>query len=217
MVRNVRSGVVAAALAFAVLAPAGPARADEVTLLDGIASLPVAEEVRDGYQRTAYPHWRDDDKNGCNADKDVLIAEAIEPPQVSAGCKLTGGVWWSYYDGQEIHGSGPGKIDVDHLVPLAEVHDSGGYGWTTEKRRRYANDLGSDVTLVAVSARSNRQKADKDPAEWMPAAAVHCRYIGEWVATKKRWGLAIDPAEREALLRYAADCPNTTLGYAAAQ
>ncbi|MCY0944761.1 hypothetical protein [Streptomyces antarcticus] len=32
-----------------------------------------------------------------------------------------------------------------------------GYGWTTERRRRYANDLGSDVTLVGVSARSRRQ------------------------------------------------------------
>ncbi|MET9692547.1 hypothetical protein ABZY81_29425 [Streptomyces sp. NPDC006514] len=42
----------------------------------------------------------------------------------------------------------------------------------------------------------------------MPMPAVHCRYLGEWVATKHRRGLAIDPAEREALLHYAADCPN---------
>ncbi|WP_371640738.1 hypothetical protein [Streptomyces virginiae] len=47
----------------------------------------------------------------------------------------------------------------------------------------------------------------------MPMAAVHCRYLGEWVATKHRWGLAVDPAEREALLRYAADCPNPRIVY----
>ncbi|WTA24291.1 hypothetical protein OG365_40425 (plasmid) [Streptomyces sp. NBC_00853] len=47
----------------------------------------------------------------------------------------------------------------------------------------------------------------------MPAPAVHCRYIGEWVATKHRWGLAVDQAEREALLRYAADCPNANLAF----
>ncbi|MEY2233850.1 HNH endonuclease, partial [Streptomyces sp. BF23-30] len=113
MITNVRRGLMAAALAFAVLAPASPAQADEVTLIDGITALPVADEIRDGYKRELYPHWKDDDKNGCTARNDVLIAEAI-----------------------------------DHMVPLAEVHDSGGYGWTTERRRRYANDLGSDVTLV---------------------------------------------------------------------
>ncbi|MFI1286444.1 hypothetical protein ACH4U5_37770 [Streptomyces sp. NPDC020858] len=96
------------------------------------------------------------------------------------------------------------------MVPLAEVHDSGGYGWTTERRRRYANDLGSDVTLVGVIARSNRQKSDQDPATRMPSLAVYCRYIGEWVATKHRWA----QAEREALLEHAAaECPNANITF----
>ncbi|MFD9078181.1 HNH endonuclease family protein [Streptomyces erythrochromogenes] len=211
MITNFRRGLLAAALAFAVLAPASPAQADEVTLIDGITALPIAEEIRDGYKRELYPHWKDDDRNGCSARNDVLIAEAIEAPTVGAGCSLTGGVWHSYYD--DVLVQGPSGIDIDHLIPLAEVHDSGGYGWTTERRRRYANDLGSDVTLVGVTARSNRQKSDQDPATWMPMPAVHCRYLGEWVATKHRWGLAVDPAEREALLRYAADCPNARIAY----
>ncbi|MFK0016349.1 HNH endonuclease family protein [Streptomyces sp. NPDC091027] len=211
MIKNLRRGLMAAALAFAVLAPASPAQADEVTLMDGITALPVADEIRDGYKRELYPHWKDDDKNGCTARNDVLIAEAIEAPTIGSGCSLTGGVWHSYYD--DVLVQGPSGVDIDHLIPLAEVHDSGGYGWTTERRRRYANDLGSDVTLVGVTARSNRQKSDQDPATWMPMPQVHCRYLGEWVATKHRWGLAVDPAEREALLRYAADCPNARITY----
>ncbi|WP_350325385.1 HNH endonuclease family protein [Streptomyces katrae] len=179
--------------------------------MDAIAALPVAEEIREGYKRELYPHWKDDDKNGCSSRNDVLIAEAIEAPTVGAGCTLTGGVWHSYYD--DVMVSGPSGVDVDHMVPLAEVHDSGGYGWTTERRRRYANDLGSEVTLVGVSARSNRQKSDQDPSTWMPRAEVHCRYIGEWVVTKSRWGLSVDQAEREALFRYTADCPNARLVY----
>lgn len=59
----------------------------------------------------------------------------------------------------------------------------------------------------------NRQKSDQDPSTWMPAPVVHCRYIGEWVTTKHRWALAVDQAEREALLRYAADCPNAVLAF----
>ncbi|MFJ3842263.1 HNH endonuclease family protein [Streptomyces sp. NPDC090054] len=211
MIKNLRRGLLATALAFAVLAPASPAQADEVTLMDGITALPIADEIREGYKRELYPHWKDDDKNGCTARNDVLIAEAIEAPTIGAGCALTGGVWHSYYD--DVLVQGPSGVDIDHLIPLAEVHDSGGYGWTTERRRRYANDLGSDVTLVGVSARSNRQKSDQDPATWMPMSAVHCRYLGEWVATKHRWGLAVDQAEREALLRYAASCPNARITY----
>ncbi|MFD5142685.1 hypothetical protein [Streptomyces sp. NPDC058401] len=64
------------------------------------------------------------------------------------------------------------------LVAPGELHNCGSDCWTTERRHRYANDLGSDVT-VGVTARSNRQKSDQDPATWMPAPAVHCRYIGE--------------------------------------
>ncbi|MFF4450034.1 hypothetical protein [Streptomyces sp. NPDC001502] len=53
--------------------------------------------------------------------------------------------------------------------------------------------------------------SDQDPATRMPAPAVHCRYLGEWVATKHRWGLAVDQAEREAPLSYAAGCPHANL------
>lgn len=212
--KNLRLGLLAATMALAALAPTtSSAHAGQVTLLEGIALLPVADEVRTGYVRDLYPHWKDLDRNGCPADKDVLIAEAIEDPVVEAGCKLVGGVWHSYYDNAVIHGSGRGKTDVDHMVPLAEVHDSGGYGWSVEQRKRYANDISADTTLVAVSARSNRQKSDRDPAEWMPIPEARCRYLGEWVSTKLRYRLSVDQAEREALLQYAAECPNMQLTY----
>jgi hypothetical protein len=214
VITHIRRASAAVAMALAALAPTtGPAHADQTRLLEGIAALPVEPEIRTGYDRGLYPHWKDLDRNGCAADKDVLINEAIEDPAVGPGCKLTGGVWYSYYDATEIHGSGPGRIDIDHLVPLAEVHDSGGHSWPAERRKRYANDLDSDTTLVAVSARSNRQKADKDPAAWMPVPTARCQYLGEWVVTKLRWNLSVDPTERDALLRYAADCPNAALSW----
>jgi hypothetical protein len=50
-----------------------------------------------------------------------------------------------------------------------------------------------------VTARTNRQKADQDPAEWMPPhPAARCRYIAEWTATKLRRGLSADQAEADA-------------------
>lgn len=54
--------------------------------------------------------------------------------------------------------------------------------------------------LLAVSATSNRQKGDKDPAEWLPdRAAYHCQYARAWVQVKQYYGLSVDSLEKAAL------------------
>ncbi|MFD9302864.1 hypothetical protein ACFWCB_09285 [Streptomyces sp. NPDC060048] len=40
-----------------------------------------------------------------------------------------------------------------------------------------------------------------------------CQYATTWVATKLRWGLAAEDAERQALLGLVEDCPDTTVVY----
>jgi hypothetical protein len=98
------------------------------------------------------------------------------------------------------------------MVPLAEAWDSGARNWTTAQRQSYANDLGDDRTLVAVTDNVNQAKSDADPAEWMPPlSSVYCRYIAEWTAVKTRWGLTADSAEKSALTSYAASCTNVTI------
>ncbi|MGA4960301.1 hypothetical protein [Streptomyces lavendulocolor] len=68
--------------------------------------------------------------------------------------------------------------------------------------------------MIAVTARTNRSKADQDPAQWMPpAAAQHCAYLADWTATKLRWQLTVDDAERQALATAAAQCPGATVAY----
>jgi len=61
--------------------------------------------------------------------------------------------------------------DADHLVPLAEAWESGASGWTAKDREAYANLLDDPSALIAVSAASNRSKADQDPATWLPPSA----------------------------------------------
>ncbi|MFF2778871.1 hypothetical protein ACFVU3_28720 [Streptomyces sp. NPDC058052] len=51
-----------------------------------------------------------------------------------------------------------------------------------------------------------------DPAEWMPPLSdVHCRYVGEWTATKLRWGLSVDPAEGDAPAVFEGACETTVV------
>ncbi|MGI5405184.1 HNH endonuclease family protein [Streptomyces chartreusis] len=215
MVKAVLRGLAAAALVVLPAFVSAPARAAEILpLSEAVAGLPVVAESRDGYDRNKFRHWNtgDDPTDGCNTRAEVLIHEAVTPPTVGAGCRLTGVSWWSYYDATIV--TSASGLDIDHMVPLAEAWDSGASAWAPRRREEYANDQGSEASLVAVTARSNRSKADQDPAEWLPPAAdVHCQYVGEWVGTKLRWGLAVDDAELAALEGTAAGCPGQTVTY----
>ncbi|WP_030997671.1 HNH endonuclease family protein [Streptomyces sp. NRRL F-5630] len=190
--------------------PAAPGDTVTLPLRKAIAALETRAERRTGYERAKFKHWIDEDRDGCNTRNEVLLSEAITAPDKSAGCKLTGGTWRSAYDDTTING--PSGLDIDHFVPLAEAWDSGAYEWSAKDRERYANDLADDRSLIAVSAKTNRSKADQDPASWMPPAhSYRCTYVTTWTTVKTRWGLSIDTSEKAALERVAAECPNVPI------
>ncbi|MFJ2271942.1 HNH endonuclease family protein [Streptomyces sp. NPDC087228] len=189
-------------------APGAPADGSGLSLAKAIAKIPSGTEDRTGYKRDSFRLWVDADKDGCDTRKEVLIAEAVKAPTQGARCALTGGQWLSYYD--EVTVDSATKLDIDHVVPLAEAWDSGASKWDADRRMRYANDLDADRSLVAVTAKTNRAKADKDPAEWMPPAeSARCTYLADWTGTKLRWKLTADDKERAALERLAKGCTNT--------
>ncbi|MFC7898531.1 HNH endonuclease family protein [Streptomyces sp. NPDC057381] len=215
MLTTVLRGLAAASLAVLPLTAAPPAHAAEtLPLSQAVGRLPVDTESRAGYDRDAFRHWNkgDDPADGCSTRNEVLISEAVEPPTIGPRCRLTGGSWWSYYD--QVWVTSASGLDIDHMVPLAESWDSGASAWTPERREAYANDQGAATSLVAVTARSNRSKADQDPAQWLPPAGeVHCRYVAEWVGTKLRWALSADETEVAALRETAASCPDQNVTY----
>ena len=171
--------------------------------------LRVAPESRTGYQRSLFPHWIDADGDGCDTRREVLLRDAAIAPTVSGTCTLSGGSWTSPYDGLVF--TDASRLDIDHVVPLAEAWDSGASGWTTARRRAFANDLDVAYALLAVSASSNRSKGDQDPAEWLPPLASDlCAYLADWVGVKAGWGLAVDPAEQSAIAAHA-ECAATTV------
>ncbi|MHA5054225.1 HNH endonuclease family protein [Streptomyces sp. SD15] len=224
MIKNLRRAGMAAALVVMPLVAPTPAHAHDrstetytLPMAAAVHLLPLAAEVRDGYQRSSFKHWNagQNPTDSCNTRAEVLISEAVNPPEVLPGCKLSGGRWWSYYDAKWV--TAASALDVDHMVPLAEAWDSGASQWTAQRREAYANDIDAQTSLVAVSAASNRSKADQDPAEWLPPAIdVTCRYTSEWIATKLRWGLTIDAVELEALTQLAEACPVTIVTYESA-
>ncbi|QFZ20449.1 HNH endonuclease family protein [Saccharothrix syringae] len=209
-----RATAVAAAACAALVALVAPGVAHaqsgqraEVPLRVAVAVLPVADERREGYDRGLFRHWIDADRDGCSTRAEVLLEEAVQAPEVVDRCTLIGGSWYSYYD--DVTVTEARALDIDHMVPLAESWDSGAWNWTPERRRAYANDLDEPVALVAVTARSNRSKADQDPTTWLPPhRPAVCRYLVAWVTVKIRWTLAVDPAEHDVLTELAAGCPD---------
>lgn len=208
------SSVLGPLLVGALLVLVGPAPSAQAAdtysapLHTAIGDLPGATENRDGYDRDLFDHWVDADGDGCDARREVLISEADDPVTVGSGCTLTGGRWFSYYD--RVSWTDQSRIDIDHMVPLAEAWDSGARGWTSSQRESYANDLGDHRTLVGVTDSVNQSKSDQDPAEWMPQYDT-CRYLREWVAVKLRWRLTVDGTERSALENLSASCSNVTI------
>jgi len=207
LLRRTLWGLVLAAAAV-VVPEAAYADTYSATLTTAISDLPTAAEVRTGYDRDLFPHWIDADGDGCSTRYQVLIAEADDPPTVGSGCSLSGGRWFSYYD--RVSWTDPGRIDIDHMVPLAEAWDSGARTWTTASRRAYANDLGDYRTLVGVTDSVNQAKGDQDIAQWLPTYD-RCRYLREFVAVKHRWRLNVDSAEKSSMSSLASGCTNSTI------
>ncbi|TVP37495.1 hypothetical protein A3L22_26720 [Streptomyces griseus subsp. griseus] len=51
-----------------------------------------------------------------------------------------------------------------------------------------------------MAARSDRQRNDQDPADWVPSSPeARCGYVGGWVAARLRWKLAANGRELEGL------------------
>jgi len=143
--------------------------------------------------------WADADADCQNTRHEVLIAEVDGPLSFGPGaCSVTAGVWNDPYTATTF--TNPSDIDIDHMVPLADAHRSGGWQWSTTRKRQYANDLDHPETLIAVDDASNSSKSDKSPDQWLPPnASYHCAYAIDWIIVKTTWTLTVTSAERTAL------------------
>jgi 5-methylcytosine-specific restriction endonuclease McrA len=148
---------------------------------DQLAELTVAPEgSMDGYDRREFPHWGTV-SGECNTRETVLRRDG-EKVQTDVQCAAVSGSWTSPYDGAVW--TKASDLDIDHMVPLAQAGRSGANAWTLERRRQFANDLGTSQ-LWAVTDNVNQAKGDKDPAQWRPPLeSFQCPYASSWIEVK---------------------------------
>ncbi len=149
------------------------------------------------------PAWKDVDRNGCDTRNDVLRRDLrdVELKPGTHGCVVLSGVLLDPYSGEQIdfvRGSGTSaRVQVDHVVALADAWQKGAQQWTTAQREAFAND---PLELLATSGPVNQAKGDGDAATWLPPQqGFRCAYVARQVAVKARYHLSVTPAEKNAI------------------
>ncbi len=185
---------------------------DAATAKTALAQLPEGGLGRmDGYERDCGNGegcvfgrpWLDVDGDGCDQRSQVLARDMTEVVRKEGRCSVTSGNLLDPYTGDTL--TSTSKIQIDHVVPLAEMWRSGAAAWTPERRAAAANDLNN---LIATTGKVNQSKGDKTPDEWMPPnAAYACSYARVYVGVKTEYGLGVRAEERAALDRSLATCP----------
>ena len=167
----------------------------------------VPSDIPD-YDRGTWGRWIDVDGDCQDTRQEVLIAESQEPVTFEAArqCRVASGLWTGPFTGKTF--TDPSELDVDHVVPLANAHRSGGWAWDEDRRVAYANYLPSAAHLLAVEASANRSKGSRGPEGWSPPLeSSWCDYAMDWIAIKSAWGLtATSQAEVDALEGMLATC-----------
>ena len=170
------------------------------------------------YDRKQWKHWLDDDRDCQNTRHEVLIEESVGDVTFKDDrrCKVAGGEWLALFTNTIV--TDPGKLDVDHMVPLKNAHDSGGWAWEKLKKSAYANDLVYSGHLIAVTASANSRKGARGPDEWKPDNRDYwCDYAVDWLQIKADWRLSVTSPEMNALYTMletcAAERPITVITY----
>ncbi len=203
--------VIVALLAITLLLPesASAVSVKKERATASIETLAVkGRAAKTGYDRSSFSHWRDPDRNGCDARNDILRRDLtnLVIKTDSNGCKVLGGVLADPYSGKNIDFVfGASLVDIDHVVALSNAWQTGAFQFTNETRFQFAND---PLNLLAVSASLNRQKGDGDAATWLPPTkSYRCQYVARQIAVKKKYGLWITKPEKVAMSTLLAKCP----------
>ena len=110
------------------------------------------ERPRDGYDRDAFG------TSYSSLEGEIIAAL---PPTM----KANGQVYTPYSClAFDITPDGTAATDIEHIVALAETHDS---SIADDRRRDIASDL--DNLTIADPTVTRSEKSDRDAAEWMPA------------------------------------------------
>lgn len=159
------------------------------------------------YDRKLYRHWIDEDGNCRDTRAEVLARDASGKVTYADDreCTVKSGKWKDPYTGAIF--TDAKKLDVDHMVPLKNAHESGAWAWSAKKKQDYANYMKTSYHLLAVSLSENRKKGEKGPDKYLPPlASYRCEYVRDWAKIKEDWELEMSEDEGTAVQQILEKC-----------
>ena len=174
--------------------------------------LRIAEVSPDlpSYDRDDWKHWVDEDKDCQNTRHEVLIEESLAKVafKTDRKCQVATGEWFDPYTGETV--TDATRLDIDHMIPLKNAHNSGGWAWDKGRKAAFAIEMGYADHLIAVTASANRKKGARGPEAWKPTNKGYwCDYAIDWVQIKIDWDLSATKAEWGALQEMLETCDST--------
>lgn len=193
----------------------GTSSSDAPTALAALALLEVKGRApKTGYDRELFGYRSVDlDRNGCDTRNDVLRRDLVDQAVRPDGCVVESGTLHDPYTGATIafvRGQGTSAaVQIDHVVALSDAWQKGAQQWDAATREAFGND---PLNLLAVDGPANQGKGAGDAATWLPPhRAFRCAYVARQVAVKRAYGLWVTAAERDAIARVLAACPDEPL------
>ena len=195
----------------------GDYAAEAVTEADASARLAVEvlEELevkgrapKTGYSREQfYDGWPSID--GCSLRQRIIRREFGDSAVILDGCNVVSGEYDEPYTGEHLKFTAREEISdgvqIDHVVALSDAWQKGAQNISSDKRYELATDA---LNLLAVDAATNKKKSDGDAATWLPPnKKFRCQYVARQVSVKYKYGLWVTEAERDAIQRILANCP----------
>ncbi|MFT4125862.1 MAG: HNH endonuclease family protein [Gordonia sp. (in: high G+C Gram-positive bacteria)] len=199
--------------------PSGPATSSTPAgALAALAALPVRGRApTTGYRRDQFgSSWTDDvtvagGHNGCDTRNDILrrdLVDVVVKPRTH-DCVVLSGTLPDPYSGQTVDfvrgAQTSSRVQIDHVVALADAWQKGAQQLTREQRTDLAND---PRNLQATIGTINQRKGAGDAATWLPPSrAYRCTYATRQIQVKAAYRLWVTAAERDALARILHRCP----------
>ena len=143
----------------------------------------------------------------------ILARDLTNVKSKNDTCEVASGVLRDPYTGKTINfmrgAETSSAIQIDHVVAIGNAWQTGAQQISQAEREQMYND---PLELLAVDGPANQQKSDGDAATWLPPnKSFRCEYIARQIAVKQKYSLWVTSAERDAMTRILASCPDERL------
>jgi len=191
-----------------IMLKAEQTKANSVRAIDVLENLAVQEKytAEKYYRKLFYDNWGTDE-HGCNT-RELILARDLKNTVIN-GCKVQSGVLSDPYTGQTIlfrRGENTSSIvQIDHVVALSNAWATGAAKLDAQERYNLSQD---PLNLLAVEGQSNQDKSDSSADKWLPSdEKFHCQYVARQISVKYKYHLWVTPAEKSAMQKVLALCP----------